>query len=115
MWMSSMEPMVHKALQDETLITINFDFTTGNEVSHIEGYKLKKKGISFETNCCEFFTFDSPCEVVVKTKLGKELTLTKLLENDDSVTDKEIRKGHNVTKMLLAGSFDYYLFKDGEF
>ena len=92
-------------------IVINFDFVSGNEVSFIEGRDKYMDGESFETNCLDFFQFDSLAvygDVIVKAKGGKYISLKELLSNEDTTyTSKEIRLTHNVRKMLVAGSLEF--------
>lgn len=67
------------------MITINYDFTTGDEVSHIEGKRLVDE---FETNCTSFFTVDTlhklkePEDVLVVVKSGAYLSAREILSNE---------------------------------
>lgn len=86
------------------MITIHFDFTDGTEVSYAEGLELKD---NFNTNCLDFFDFDTKVdEVQVVSKSGHFLSRNGLLYKN-SYTDKEIRKAHNIQKMLKAGTFNW--------
>ena len=92
-------------------IVINFDFVSGNEISYVEGVAKFMSGIGFETNCLDFFQFDSLVQygdVVVMKKDGSYISLAELLVNENNeYTPKEIRVSHNVRKMLVAGSIDF--------
>lgn len=86
------------------MISIHFDYTDGTEISYYEG--LKKKD-NFSTCCLDFFSFDTDVsDVVVFTKNGKYVSRNELLQNTGKFTDKEIRKEHNIHKMLVSGSFN---------
>ncbi len=83
------------------MIVINYDFVDGTEVSYVEGLKLKD---NFTTNCLDFFSFDIDVEVEVKKKNGSFISKKFLLDNNMHTT-KEIRKEHNIVKMLKANNF----------
>lgn len=81
------------------MITIHYDFTDGTEISYIEGL-LKKD--NFTTNCLEFFNMDIDVDdVIVVNKSGKIISR----KNINNHTSKEIRKEHDIRKMLVANSF----------
>jgi len=86
------------------MITINFDFTTGNEISYLEG---KEKKTDFTTNCLQFFSFDTPDNVIVRLKDGRYIDRDELLENTGEYTDKKIRKEHDIRKILVANGFSF--------
>jgi len=87
------------------MIEIHWDFVDGTEISYAEG--LKKKD-DFATNCLDFFTTDNPAsDVVILSKNNHRLSRNRLLYNDVFHTDKEIRKEHNILKMLKAGAFSW--------
>lgn len=87
------------------MIEIHWDFVDGTEISYAEG--LKKKD-NFTTNCLDFFTTDNPAsDVVILSKNNHRLSRNRLLSNDVFHTDKEIRKEHNILKMLKAGVFSW--------
>lgn len=93
-------------------IIINYDFTTGNEVSYMEVIeKMSLKEQFIETHCLNFFNFDmlEKCEDIVVIKKDKSyISLKDLLENNDSrYCYKQIRETHNTHKMLVAGSFNF--------
>lgn len=82
------------------MITIHWDFVDGTEVSYIEGIRL---GDNFTTNCLDFFNMDIAVDdVVVKRKDGSRIHRKYI---NDYSRGKEIRKTHNIHKMLVAGSF----------
>lgn len=107
----NLEAVIYTKGRSMSKITINFDFVSGKEVSFVEGKDKFMCGESFETNCLEFFQFDSLAiydDVIVKAKGGKYISLKELLSNEDtSYTSKEIRISHNVRKMLVAGSLEF--------
>lgn len=107
----NLEAVIYTKGRSMSKITINFDFVSGKEVSFVEGKDKFMSGESFETNCLEFFEFDSLAmydDVIVKAKGGKYISLKELLSNEDtSYTSKEIRVSHNVRKMLVAGSLEF--------
>ena len=85
------------------MIEIHFDFTDGTEISYDEGIK---KGDNFTTCCLDFFCFDTDVDdVVVIKKNGDYISRNHLLLNDGAYTSKEIRKEHNIQKMLKSHSF----------
>ena len=84
-------------------ITINFDFVSGKELSYIEGLE---SNVDFETNCLEFFCFDYPNAKAVK-KNGSYISVNKLLENSGEHTNKQLRKAHNLRRMLVAGALKF--------
>lgn len=90
------------------MITINFDFTTGKEISFIEGkntYNANPK-LSFQTNVLTFFSFDYDCEVKVLKKDGSYILKSELLGNNP-YTLKEIRISHNIYKLLVSGLLEF--------
>lgn len=107
----NLEAIIYTKGRSMSKITINFDFVSGKEVSFVEGRDKYMDAESFETNCLEFFQFDSLTiydDVIVKAKGGKYISLKELLYNEDtSYTTKEIRVSHNVRKMLVAGSLEF--------
>lgn len=86
------------------MIIINYDFTTGREISYIEGILLND---NFETNCLDFFSFDINTEVKVLKKDNSYILKNELLINNTDYCIKEIRKNHNIQKMLKANSFNF--------
>lgn len=83
------------------IITIHLDFTDGTEVSYMEGTVLSE---SFNTHCLEFFNMDIEVDdVVVVKKDGSTISRKNIQQH----TDKEIRKEHDIRKMLVAGAFEW--------
>ena len=83
------------------MITINWDFVDGTELSYIEGLNRKD---NFTTNCLEFFHMDIDVDdVVVINRCGKKISRKNIKKH----TTKEIRKTHDIRKMLVAGSFEW--------
>lgn len=94
------------------LVNIHFDYTTHTEVSYHEVWATMKessKEVGLQTHCLDFFCFDylDICEVIVWRKDGRFISMSQLLLNDGSYTDKEIRKEHNIHKMLKSGAFKW--------
>ena len=86
------------------MIKIHYDFTNGTEVSYQEGLDLKD---NFTTNCLDFFNFDEEVDdVIVIDKFGNTLRRNSLLISNPYII-KEIRKSHNIQKMLKANSFNW--------
>jgi hypothetical protein len=84
------------------MITIHWDFTDGTEVSYIEGRNLKD---NFTTHCLEFFNMDEPVDdVVVIKKDGSKIGRKDIQQHSP---EKEIRKEHNIHKMIISGSFEW--------
>jgi len=83
------------------MITIHWDFTDGTELSYVDGLLADD---NFTTNCLEFFNMYEPTdEVVVINRCGKKISRNDINKH----TTKEIRKEHDIRKMLVAGSFDW--------
>ena len=83
------------------MITIHFDFKDGTEVPYMQGKLL---GDNFTTNCLDFFNMDEDVDdVVVLRSDGCKISRKEI----DKHTKKEIRKSHNIHKMLVAGSFNW--------
>jgi hypothetical protein len=85
------------------MIIIHWDFTDGSEVSYQEGLKLKD---NFTTCCLDFFNMDKQVDdVIVLRKDGATISRNNIQLH----TAKEIRKSHNIHKMLIAGCFNWYI------
>ena len=83
------------------MITIHYDFTNGSEVSYDEGLFLKD---NFTTCCLDFFNYDTITDdVIVLMKSGKHISRKDIQKH----SKKEIRKSHNIHKMLVAGNFEW--------
>lgn len=83
------------------MITIHYDFTDGTEVSYQEGLELKD---NFTTCCLDFFNMDIEVEdVIILKKDGKYISRKNIQQH----TIKEIRKAHNIHKMLIANTFNW--------
>lgn len=87
----------------DNVIRIHFDFEDGTELSYEEGKNCLG---TFTTNCLEFFSTDNPNALIVKRDGGR-MSVEDLLNNDGRFTDKEIRKSHDLRKMLNAGTFEW--------
>jgi hypothetical protein len=84
------------------MITIHWDFTTGEEVSYQEGLELKD---NFTTCCLDFFNMDIEVDdVVIYRKDGKYISRKNIQSHTNG---KEIRIAHNIHKMLVSGSFNW--------
>jgi len=88
------------------MIRIHYDFTDGTELSYQQGLNMQD---NFTTCCLDFFSFDTKCEdVVVVKQNGEYISRNELLSSEYvNYTDKEIRKEHNIQKMLKAASFKW--------
>jgi len=87
------------------MITIHYDYTDGTEVSYIEGEKL---GNNFTTCCLDFFCFDylkQADDIMVLKKNGDYLSAKKMIDGNHNYTKRDIRFGHNIRKILVAGGF----------
>ncbi len=83
------------------MITIHWDFTTGEEVSYQEGLELKD---NFTTCCLDFFNMDIDVDdVIIYRKDDKYISRKNIQQH----TSKEIRKEHDIRKMLVSGSFNW--------
>ena len=84
------------------MITIHYDFTDGSEVSYQQGLELKD---NFTTCCLDFFNMDIEVDdVIVIRKDGKRIQRKFINKFSNG---KEIRKEHNIHKMLMADSFNW--------
>jgi hypothetical protein len=84
------------------MIIIHWDFTTGEEVSYQEGLELKD---NFTTCCLDFFNMDIEVDDVVIYRKDNKHISRKNIQNH--INGKEIRKAHNIHKMLVANSFNW--------
>ena len=84
------------------MITIHWDFTDGSEVSYQEGLELKD---NFATCCLDFFNMDIDVDDVIICRRDDKYISRKNIQNHSN--GKEIRKAHNIHKMLVSGSFDW--------
>lgn len=83
------------------MITIHWDFKNGTEVSYIQGKSLID---NFTTHCLGFFNMDEKVDdVVVLRSDGRKISRKNIKDH----TNKEIRKSHDIRKMLVAGSFKW--------
>jgi len=97
------------------MVTIHIDFVDGTEVSHDEGYELLRDNSSadFTTNDLTFFHNNGflpyDCDnVVIVDNGGRYIDRNELMSNKDNYyTDKHMRPGHNINKMLLANAFTW--------
>ena len=87
------------------MIIIHYDYTNGTELSYAEGIQKKD---NFFTNCLDFFCNDTNVfDVKILCYNGDYISRNELLLNNGDYTDKEIRKEHNILKMLKAGTFKF--------
>ena len=90
------------------MIRIHYDFTDGTELSYEEGLYRRD---DFSTNCLDFFCFDTDVDdVLVVDRKGNVLSRNALLK-PNKFTMKEIRKSHNLQKLLKANSFNWRIKK----
>ena len=97
-------------IKGRQMIKIHIDFTDGTEISYHEGLKLlaSEEKPSFTTNCLTFFSTSFPVNIKVIAKCGQYIDRDELMKNIPGYyTDREVRPGHNIYKMLEANSFDY--------
>ena len=86
------------------VITIHYDFTDGTELSYIEGLECK---VGFTTCCLEFFdTYNENCTVIKKD--GSQVSVRELMKNTGLHIDKDIRKAHNLRRMLVGNALRFY-------
>ena len=83
------------------MITIHWDFSDGTEVPYVQGKLL---GDNFTTHCLDFFNMDERVDDVVVLRSNGEKISRK---NIQAHSFKEIRKSHNIHKMLVAGYFNW--------
>ena len=83
------------------MITIHYDFSDGTEVPYMQGRLL---GDNFTTHCLDFFNMDQNTDDVIVLRSDGLKISRKNIKNHSL---KEIRKSHNIHKMLVAGSFDW--------
>lgn len=91
-------------------IIIQYDYSRGEVLSYIGVLKQIEAGAPLiYTNCLEFFSFtylDQGYEVEVRNTNGDYIKLSELLEDTkNEYTYKEIRKAHDVRKLLVANHF----------
>jgi len=97
------------------MIIIHIDYVDGTEVSHEEGNTLllQDSTNSFTTNDLSFFRSNTythyKCDnVIIKDKHGRYIDRNELLDNTSKIyTDKFMKPGHNINRMLLANSFTW--------
>lgn len=83
------------------MITIHWDFSDGTEVPYMQGKLLED---NFTTHCLDFFNMDERADdVVVLRSDGLKISRKNIQEH----SSKEIRKTHNIHKMLISGSFEW--------
>ncbi len=92
----------------QNVITIHYDFATGEELPFHQARKtVKSNNASFSTNCLHFF---QSCYINAKIirKDGREMSVKGLLEDASEYTVKDLRRAHNLSKMLIAGAFSKF-------
>lgn len=83
------------------MITIHYDFVDGTEVSYIQGKELKD---NFTTNCLNFFNMNEQAtDVIVLKQNGTKISRNNVQQH----TNKQIRKEHDIYKMLISNSFTF--------
>ena len=86
------------------MIIIHYDFTDGTEISYVEGLKQRD---NFNTHCFEFFTVDDPASDVVVLKENDDFVSRNDLMLNNGYTNKEMRKAHDIRRMLVGGCFKF--------
>ncbi|MCK9279196.1 MAG: hypothetical protein M0P71_01020 [Melioribacteraceae bacterium] len=94
------------------LINITYDYTNSTNLSFAEVEEAIKAGVeNIHTTCLNFFDFavlELGYDVIVVKKNLDSIILEDLLDSSTNVyTEKEIRRAHNVSKMLIAGAFKF--------
>lgn len=92
---------------NEVKIIIRYDFKLGDELPYSLAMDALSKKIDFATNCLEFFNTNNLGAVVVKSD-GSSIKVSDLLNGSGGYTMKEIRKAHNIHKILLSGGFNWH-------
>ena len=90
------------------MVTIHIDYVDGSELSYIEGLEKidNNPDADFTTNVTTFFSNSFDTNVIVIDKHGKTINKYELMSNKGfKYTDREMRLGHNINKMLIANSF----------
>lgn len=83
------------------MIIIHFDFKDGTEVSYMQGKLLRD---NFTTHCLDFFNmYERVDDVIVLRSDGAKISRKEINKH----IKKEIRKAHNIHKMLVSGSFNW--------
>lgn len=90
------------------IITIHYDFRTGRELSYTGGKLALMNSQSFVTHCLDFFDFDCTADDVIVLKYdGTKISRNSLLTATQSHTPKQVRRSHNIQKMLKAGALTF--------
>lgn len=90
------------------MIFIHWDYTDGSEISYAEGQKnIENNNTNFNTNVLEFFSTETPSNVVVLKRDGSYIDRNELMSNKGNYTLKEMRTAHNIQRMLVAGAFKW--------
>jgi hypothetical protein len=98
---------------DEKMIIIPFDYSDSDKsLSYIEVLEsIKKDEKLIITHCLEFFSFfylDKGYDVKVIKRNGDYILLSELLtDTENTYTQKQIRKAHNVKRLLTSNSLTF--------
>lgn len=93
-------------------IIIQYDSSCEKCVSYVQVLEqISKSNALIHTNCLDFFSFtylDKGYDVIVQKANGDYIILSELLcDAANQYTNKEIRKAHNVRKLLIANKFKF--------
>ncbi|MFY0656296.1 MAG: hypothetical protein JXR12_06070 [Neptunomonas phycophila] len=93
------------------VINILMDSTSSICKSYDEVLEAIEAGEEYiETNCTDFFCFDmldKDYDAIVHRHNGT-IVLSALLDDTNNIyTQKQLKKAHNVRKMLIAGAFTF--------
>ena len=91
----------------DQIIIIHWDYTNGDEKSYMEVKESNDKIV--HTHCLNFFSFDTEVtDVIVMKKNGSFISRNDLLIPSKNIwCCKEIRRGHNICKLLIANTFEF--------
>jgi hypothetical protein len=97
---------------ERDIVIIHYDYGGTYDIPYGRAQQYIDEHIGFTTQCLVFFNFDMIFnhgyeDVLVYKNNGSFISAMDLLKNDGYYTDKEIRKEHNIMKMLVAGCFTF--------
>lgn len=92
------------------MIIIHWDYSTGSEKSYAEVKQALAShyGQLIHTHVLDFFNTSTPVPVWVLKEDGSYIDRDELRSGQGEYTPRDIRKEHNIHKMLIAGAFDWH-------
>jgi PAS domain S-box-containing protein len=75
-----------------------------------EGWRVKKNGSKFWANVSISAVYNKKQEIIGFTKITRDLTEKKNLENKLLEANKELRKSEELSRLLISGVKDYAIF-----